>query len=189
VRKDVEIQVNPKHLQNVYFNMVLMWGMVLFLLWFIIFKPKPLEANLFFSLGLLAGGIPFTIFTRHFFRNSVYLTLTPESIKGYNHFKRFKGEIRWNEIVEIYSTKGTYYIILKDINGKLLRSGEPVQDDKIFTYTDEKGQEVVEETNPHNYEILMNEIIERAVNCKKIDLRSIKEKFPRITVYEKGLEK
>lgn len=188
LREDVEIQVLPKGLVNPFFS-IIMWFILL--LPFIIFIPlkgiPPLNIFIFMTCAFIIGCTIFIYYIRHFFRNSVFLDMTPEKLNGYNHFKKFKGEIRWDEIVEMYSTDGTYYIMLKDIHGRILRTSAPLSDFNIIAYNDENGNEVKMETGYHNYEILLNEMIRRAVNCKKIDFRTIRKKFPRISIYEKGL--
>jgi len=185
---DIEIRVKPEHLQNVYFT-IFVWLILLSpTIWFLFFfKKNGIEETIFAIIALFVGVTIFSIYLRHFIRNNVYLTMTPDKVVGYNHFNQYKGEVRWDEIVEMYSTEGTYYIILKDKNGKVLRTGAPLADFKSISYKDESGNDVVEKTDYHNYEIVLNEIIERAVNCKKIDFRTIKKKFPRISIYEKGI--
>jgi hypothetical protein len=188
MRMDVDVHIRPEHLQNVYFA-IIAW-LVLFapFFWFFVFSnEKPAKVLIFAVFAFSIGVLIFSIYLRHFYRNSVYLTMTPQKLVGYNHFNKFKGEVRWDEIVEMYSTEGTYYIMLKDKNGKVLRTGAPLADFKSISYKDENGNDVIEKTDYHNYEIVLNEIIKRAVNCKKIDFKTIKKKFPRIIVYEKGI--
>ena len=76
------------------------------------------------------------------------------------------GEINFDEIDEIVPAKTLQYdIALKSKNGK----------------------RVVVNTVAEPSEELFNEIIKRAVNCKKIDLKKIRKRLPNLITYEKGL--
>jgi hypothetical protein len=189
MRNDTVMRIKPEHLQNAYINVILMVGIIVFMTWVILFKPKPMKINIYLTIGTMFGAIPFSIYIRHFFRNSVYLTMTPEKVIGYNHFKKCKAEIRWDEIEELYMSSQSWYITIQSKDGKELKTSLPIIDFKTICYTDINGNEVIEKTDYGNYEIVLNEMICRAVNCKKIDFRVLKKKFPRISIYEMGLEK
>lgn len=187
IRFDAEYKVKPAYLQNVYFTVILFSGLISFGLYGSLRPCNPFDVRIAAILSTLIFIIVFSIYLRHFFRNSVFLTMTPEKIIGYNHFKKYKGEIRWDEIVEMISTGGTYYILLKDKNGKKLLTGAPLADFKTITFKDDNDNDVIEKTDYSNYEVVLNEMILRAVNCRKIDFRTIRKKFPRISVYEKNI--
>ncbi|GEM_PF-1654962 len=184
---DVEIRIKPKYLQNIHFSIFLFIVIISFGIYGILSPRNPWDIRLAASLGSFIFLIIFFIYLNHFYKNCVFLTMTPEKLIGYNHFNQYKGEIIWNDIVEMYSTGGTYYIVIKDLHGKELKTGAPLADFKSIIYKDETGHEIVEHTDFHNYEIVINEIIHRSFNCKRIDFRTIKNKFPRINIYEKGL--
>ena len=188
MRFDVETFIKPYHLSNVYVIMGLYIGILFFGTYGIFRNGNPFDVKLASLIVTLIAIILFTIYSRHFFRNSIYLTMTSEKLIGYNHFKKFKGEIKWNEIVEMYITSQSWYITIRAFNGQEIKTSLPMVDSKIITYKDENGNEVIEKTNPSNYEIIINEIIRRAINCEKIDFRPIQKKFPRIITYEKGLD-
>ena len=186
---DIDMIIKPDRLQNVYFT-IFAWAIMFApFLWFFILSIESPPVSVYIVIIIAFFGLVaiFSIYLRHFFRNSVYLTMTPEKVVGYNHFKKLKGEIRWDEIIEMYITKQSWYITIKGKNGKELKTTLPLNDFKTIIYQDENGKEVVEKTNYGNYEIVLNDMIRRAVNCEKIDFRTIKKKFPRILVYEKGL--
>lgn len=95
---------------------------------------------------------------------SEYITLTNDTIIGRNSWKKKKGEIRFDEIEEIYVKGNNYFIHVVDIHGNKL----------IISALGEFIEEV------------MNTILRKAKKCKHIDIKYIQNRFPNISVYERG---
>jgi len=79
--------------------------------------------------------------------NCVYVETTDVKISGMNKFKLNRGNLIFNEIKDIWITKGVFSIILKDIKDKKLR----------LTFHPE-------------FIPLLKEILEKADNLEKIDI-------------------
>jgi len=123
-------------------------------------------------LWALIIGIPGSLFFSYLiygtFAYSFYITLTDENIIGKNSFKIKVSEIRFKDIIEIFGKGKSFNIKIRDTHGKSM----------------------IMNTVIDNIEELLNTIISKAINCKRIDLRYIHNiRYSGITVYERGLQK
>ncbi len=91
--------------------------------------------------------------------------ITKETIIGFNGYRIKRGEVRFDEIDEIRSYGINYNILVKSKNGKKLVLATTIQPTEEF----------------------FNEIIRRAVNCRRIDLRYIRKRYKNLLIYEKGI--
>lgn len=98
------------------------------------------------------------------FNQSIYTIMCEKEIIGRNSFKKKIGEIIYDEIVEIKNMKLSYDIIIIDIHGNKLRISATMPDTVEFC----------------------NSLIEKSINCKKINLESMKKNYPGIKIYRKS---
>lgn len=91
--------------------------------------------------------------------------ITRETAIGLNAYRIKLGELRFDEIDEIYNKWKSFDIVVKDIFRKKLVLNTSIQPTEEF----------------------FNEIIRRAVNCRRIDLRYIRKRYKNLLIYEKGI--
>ena len=156
----------PDEIRNPYFVvpfLIFLIGISLYFLFHFLQVPtENLLKILFFLFSIIVCG--YLILTH--FINCAYVEIKENSMVCKNYFKMMKGEIYFEEIVEMIAPSKLWYDVrIKDIHGKTVLLNailEPVSE-------------------------LFNEIINRSINCKKIDLRNIKKVVPDLVTYEKGL--
>lgn len=91
--------------------------------------------------------------------------ITRETVIGLNAYRMKLGELRFDEIDEIYNKWKSFDIVVKDIVKKKLVLNTAIQPTEEF----------------------FNEIIRRAVNCRRIDLCYIRKRYKNLLIYEKGI--
>ncbi len=156
----------PEDDRNIYF--IAIWLTVLLIACikglFVVYETESLNTFIFIVFMSIAYLYIYVFFWSRWLTSSNYLFLTENSIIGQNHFKRKIGELYLNDIVEIFVKKGSYLIKLKDKNDNILKING-------VDYT----------------ENLLNDLIPKLPNCRKIDIKYLKGRFPNIIVYERGL--
>ncbi len=123
------------------------------------------SGNLFKFFFLFAGNI-FILWL--FYLTIFYCNhgiITKETVIGLNGYRIKRGEVRFDDIDEIRSYGINYNILVKSRNGKKLILATTIQPTEEF----------------------FNEIIRRAVNCQRIDLRYIRKRYKNLLIYEKGI--
>jgi len=111
------------------------------------YDQMPFKRYLFLSSMMILG----IYSSLHIIYNNIsyciYVETTEEEIAGKNWYKMKKNVIKFNEIKEMWITKWTYVLHLKDIHGKKLGI--------LFRY---------------EFVLLLKEILEKSENCTKIDI-------------------
>ncbi|HOU97193.1 MAG TPA: hypothetical protein PLN06_11340 [Bacteroidales bacterium] len=115
----------------------------------------------FFVTSILLCSYPVYIHFTHY----VYAEVKENSVTLRNHFQKWPKEILFDEITEIIANKKWWYDVV---------------------VRDSKGQKIVINAAIEPTDEFFNELITRAVNCKKIDLRNIKKAAPNLILYEKS---
>jgi len=123
------------------------------------------SCNLFKFLFLFSGNIfiLWLIYCSFFYCN--HGIITRETVIGLNAYRMKRGELRFDKIDEIYNKWKSFDIVVKDIFNKKLVLNTAIQPTEEF----------------------FNEIIRRAVNCRRIDLRYIRKRYKNLLIYEKGI--
>lgn len=156
----------PEDVRNPYFVvpfLILLIGTCVYLIKDYISSPFE---NVLKLLFLIWGMVICSYLIYIHFAHCAYAVIDENKILCKNHFKRKLGEMVFEEIIEIVACKKWWYDVrIKDVHNK-----------SIILNT------VIEPTDE-----FFNELIKRAVNCKKIDLRNIKKAVPNLILYEKNL--
>jgi hypothetical protein len=155
----------PEDVRNPYFVVPFLFLLIIIgingLLYYI---QKPSE-YLFFILFLPLGIIVCSYLIYIHFAHCAYAEIYDKRIICRNHFKRKLGEMFFEEIIEIIAYKKWWYDVrIKDIHNKSIILNT------VIKPTDE----------------FFNELIKKAVNCKKIDLRNIRKAAPDLILYQKN---
>src|SRR4030042_4108979 len=155
----------PEDVRNPYFVvpfLLVIIGFGIYGLTYYIQKPSE---YLFFILFLPFAIIVCSYLIYIHFYHYVYAEVKSHSLILKNHFKKWPKEIFFNEITEIIANKKWWYDVL---------------------VKDTKGQKIVINTAIEPTDEFFNELITRAVNCKKIDLQNIKKDAPNLLLYKKN---
>jgi len=108
----------------------------------------PLKAYIFVSLFAVYSIYFLSKLFYYSYTNCLYVETTEEDISGKNMYKMKRGIIKFNEIKEIWITKGYIILYIKDIHGKIIGISF--------------GEEMVH---------LLWEILEKSENCIRIDCK------------------
>ncbi len=154
----------PDDIRNPYFGVIFLFCLILTDIFILIYQFQLKGPNILFIIFLVISGLVCSYLIYSQFSCGVFVILTNNSIVAKNSFNKRIGEIQFDSITEIIAYSRIFY----DIRIK-----------------DEKGVKIIINTVVAPIDELINEIIVKAVNCKKIDLRRIKEKVPGLSTYER----